>query len=214
MNFSSSPHAFTALGVGAANSATLGLHGPLTLPQRNPFAIQELLGLSSQSSDRCRPPVPTSSESFLSASAFLASPGFSPPLSVTSGLGPSAIPYMAWKSSFMNALNSSAQGLLSFGHVVPPSTPPSSILSKSEFKTGLDASFSSDKSSDSAETGSISGKKKKKKRRHRKIGSIFEYSKKGIICGDMESNKDRWIRSPANFQLDHGPSLQVFNLKN
>lgn len=136
MNFSSSPHAFTALGVGAGNSAALGLHAPLTLPQRNPFAIQELLGLGSQNStERCRPPAPTTSESFLSASAFLAS-SFSPPLSVTSGLGPSAIPYMAWKSSFMNALNTSAQGLLNFGHVVPPSTPPSSILSKPEFKTG------------------------------------------------------------------------------
>ncbi|XP_060575679.1 visual system homeobox 2-like isoform X1 [Ruditapes philippinarum] len=179
MNFPASPHAFTALGVGAGTTAALGLHAPtlpLSLPQRNPFAIQELLGLSSQSSERCRPPVPTSSDSFLSASAFLAS-SFSPPLSVTSvatGLNPSAFPYMAWKSSFMNALNNSAQGLLNFGPAVPPSTPPSSVLCKSDFKSGLDASFSSDKSSDSIETGSINGKKKKKKRRHRTIFTSFQ----------------------------------------
>lgn len=142
MNFPASPHAFTALGVGAGSHAALGLHPPslpLSLPQRNPFAIQELLGLSPQTSERCRPSVPTSSDSFLSASAFLAS-SFSPPLSVTSvtsGLNSSAFPYMAWKSSFMNALNNSAHGLLNFGSSMPQATPPSSLLSKTDFKTGL-----------------------------------------------------------------------------
>lgn len=141
MNFPASPHAFTALGVGPGTTAALGLHAPslpLSLPQRNPFAIQELLGLSSQNSERCRPSVPTSSDSFLSASAFLAS-SFSPPLSVTSvasGLNTSAFPYMAWKSSFMNALNNSAQGLLNFGPSAPQSTPPSSLLTKTDFKSG------------------------------------------------------------------------------
>lgn len=141
MNFPASPHAFTALGVGPGTTAALGLHAPslpLSLPQRNPFAIQELLGLSSQSSERCRPSVPTSSDSFLSASAFLAS-SFSPPLSVTSvasGLNTSAFPYMAWKSSFMNALNNSAQGLLNFGPSPPQSAPPSSLLTKTDFKSG------------------------------------------------------------------------------
>lgn len=140
MNFSASPHAFTALGVTPANSGSLGFHGPtlpMSLPQRNSFAIQELLGLSPQSTDRCRPPVPTSAESFLSASAYLAS-SFSPPLSVSvaSGFNSTAFPYMAWKSSFMNALSNSAQGLLNFGPTVPQSTPSASMLSKSDLKAG------------------------------------------------------------------------------
>lgn len=141
MNFASSPHAFTALGVGPGSSATtLGLHGPalpISLPQRNSFAIQELLGLGNQNTERCRPPPPISSESFLSASAFLAS-SFSPPLpasSVPTGLNSAAFPYMAWKSSFINALSNSGQSLLTFP-TTPTSSAPSSLLPKPDFKAG------------------------------------------------------------------------------
>ena len=142
MNFAAGPHAFTALGVGPGSSAAaLGLHAPalpLSLPQRNSFAIQELLGLGSHTPDRCRPPPPPppmSTESFLSASAFLAS-SFSPSLSVTSvpsGLNSAAFPYMAWKSSFINALNSSGQGLLNFPPP-PVSSSSSSLLPKPDYK--------------------------------------------------------------------------------
>ena len=137
MNFTASPHAFTALGVGT--TGTLGLHTPtlpLSLPQRNPFAIQELLGLGNQSPERCRPSPQTHSDSFLSASAFLSST-LTPTLptsSVTSGLSSSTLPYMAWRSSFINALSGSAQGLLNFG---TSQTSPHSLLSKSEFKEGI-----------------------------------------------------------------------------
>ncbi|XP_052768178.1 visual system homeobox 2-like [Mya arenaria] len=182
MNFPApSPHAFTALGVGASGpGAALGLHGPalpLSLPQRHSFGIQELLGLNSPtSSDRCRPPAPMTSDSFLSASAFLAS-SFSPPLSLTSmasGLNSAAFSYMPWKSSLMNALGGSAQGLLNFHSPMPPASSPNNVLSKSDYKSGLDASFASDKSSDSIETSSVGGKKKKKKRRHRTIFTSFQ----------------------------------------
>ncbi|XP_052269866.1 visual system homeobox 2-like [Dreissena polymorpha] len=182
MNFAApSPHAFTALGTGHSASATLGLHGhalPLPLPPRHSFAIQELLGLNNHNSaDRCRPSASTpsvSTDSFLSASAFLAS-SLSPSLALTSmapGINSAAFPYFSWKSNLMSAFAGSGHGLFSFPP--PPPAPPSSPgteLSKADFKSsGLDSSFASDKSSDSTETNSMGGgKKKKKKRRHRTI---------------------------------------------
>ncbi|KAH3845024.1 hypothetical protein DPMN_087293 [Dreissena polymorpha] len=146
MNFAApSPHAFTALGTGHSASATLGLHGhalPLPLPPRHSFAIQELLGLNNHNSaDRCRPSASTpsvSTDSFLSASAFLAS-SLSPSLALTSmapGINSAAFPYFSWKSNLMSAFAGSGHGLFSFPP--PPPAPPSSPgteLSKADFKS-------------------------------------------------------------------------------
>ena len=131
------PHPYSALGVGLTTSGALGLptssiHGSpmgIGLPQRNSFAIQELLGLNNSSPER---PRATQSDSILSASAFLKSSLSSPFVSsVGSGFkDAAALPYMAWKSSFMNALSNSAQNMLHFGAAHNP------LLSKPEIKTG------------------------------------------------------------------------------
>ena len=132
------PHPYSALGVGLAPSGALGLppssiHASpmgIGLPQRNSFAIQELLGLNSSSPER---PRATQTDSILSASAFLKS-SFAP--SLVSSVGPgfkdaAALPYMAWKSSFMNALSNSAQSMLHFGAAHNPL-----LTNKPDIKTG------------------------------------------------------------------------------
>ena len=138
MNLASPHHPYTALGVGLATSGALGLqtssmHGSpmgIGLPQRNSFAIQELLGLNNSSPER--PRESSQSDSILSASAFIKS-SLSAPLVSSVGAGfkdAAAIPYMAWKSSFMSALSNSAQNMLHFGAAHNP------LLSKPDLKTG------------------------------------------------------------------------------
>ena len=139
MNLTSPHHPYAALGVGLATSGALGLQTPsfhaspmgIGLPQRNSFAIQELLGLNNSSPER--PRETSQSDSILSASAFIKS-SLSAPLVSSVGAGfkdAAAIPYMAWKSSFMSALsNSAAQNMLHFGAA------PNPLLVKPDMKTG------------------------------------------------------------------------------
>ena len=105
-----------------------------SLPQRTPFAIQELLGLGNQESER---PRATQSDALISTSPYLAS-SFANTLSTARGTGlkeasPSAnlSPYSTWRSSFINALNSTAHSVFNLG-----AGPPNSVLAKNDIKSG------------------------------------------------------------------------------
>ncbi|KAK3608585.1 hypothetical protein CHS0354_042576 [Potamilus streckersoni] len=155
------------------STASLGISGRgIAIPQRTPFAIHELLGLGNQERSRQT----SQSDAILSASAFLAS-SLGGTFAHGSGIAlkdPSpSIPYAAWKSTFVNALTNSAQNILNFGAAATANAQ-GSLLSKSEFKTGLENPSNERSSVDSIETNNTCGKKKKKKRRHRTIFSSFQ----------------------------------------
>ncbi|KAJ8309279.1 hypothetical protein KUTeg_014153 [Tegillarca granosa] len=144
MNFAHHPSYAAALGVTAAG--TLGLGSPFssspvahsgdrTIPQRTPFAIQELLGLGNQDTERSRP---SPSESILSPASYLTS-SLAGSLSAARGPGfkdsPVSLPYSTWRSTFINALSNSAQSVFNL------SSNQSALLAK--FRRQLQTIFTS-----------------------------------------------------------------------
>lgn len=138
MNFAAH-HGYPTLGVTAAGNIGLttssfpGTPGSVgaTLPQRSPFAIQELLGLGNQDVDRPRHHH-HQGDAILSASAYL-SPSLSNPLASSPGSGfkdsSAALPYSSWRSTFISALNNSTQGMFGIG-------PAQSALITKDLKSG------------------------------------------------------------------------------
>ncbi|KAK3092389.1 hypothetical protein FSP39_002227 [Pinctada imbricata] len=182
MNFAHHPsYAAAALGI----SGTLGLptanfppnslpsvsegQRERSLPQRTPFAIQELLGLGNQESERTRV---TQSDALISASPYL-TPSLAGSLTAPRGSGikdvsvTSSLSYSTWRSSFINALNSTAHSMFNIGG------PQNSVLGKNDIKSGLDQTFPDKSGIENVESSSI-GKKKKKKRRHRTIFTSYQ----------------------------------------
>ncbi|XP_060075473.1 visual system homeobox 2-like [Ylistrum balloti] len=180
MNFAAHhpPYAFgvTAAGtIGLASSpfpATPIAHGG-SLPdrsQRTPFAIQELLGLGNNNHESDRPrhsqSDPILSSSYLSSSL---SSSLGPVRSAIKDI-PVSLPYSTWRSTFINALSSSAQSVFNLG------SSPNNLLSKSSdhVKTNLESNFSEKGSLENIDSAGLSSKKKKKKRRHRTIFTSYQ----------------------------------------
>lgn len=124
MNFAHPPGYAVALGMTAgtlgfpSNFSAHGFHTGENTERnfshsRNSFAIQELLGLRSEDEEKTRT---THSDAIIS-----------PYLSTSLG-SPELKPYSTWRSSFINALSSSAQSVFNLG------TPPG--LSKADSKSG------------------------------------------------------------------------------
>jgi hypothetical protein len=127
MNFAHHPSYAAALGMTTAgtlgfpgNFAAHSLHSNDNTDRtfshtRNSFAIQELLGLRSEDEEKSRT---THSEALISPSGYLSTTltGSLAPLG-SPGLKESAasLPYSTWRSSFINALSSSAQSVFSLG---------------------------------------------------------------------------------------------------
>lgn len=114
MNFAHNPTYVAALGMSTSlglpahafppNSIGTGSRDRM-LPQRSPFAIQELLGLGNDDSERMR------------VSEAMISPYLSPSLETSRGSGlkdtnPHLPPYSSWRSSFLSALTSTAHSVL------------------------------------------------------------------------------------------------------
>ena len=130
MNFAHHPGYAAALGMTAAgtlgfptNFSPHGLHNGENTDRtfshsRNSFAIQELLGLRSEDEDKTRT---THSDAIIS-------PYLSTSLAPLSSPGLKESPYSTWRSSFINALSSSAQSVFNL------TTPQG--LSKGETKSG------------------------------------------------------------------------------
>ncbi|XP_061191771.1 visual system homeobox 2-like [Saccostrea echinata] len=165
MNFAHNPTYVAALGM----SAPLGLPAhtfPPTsigtgardrmLPQRSPFAIQELLGLGNDESERLR------------VSEAIISPYLSSSLEASRGSGLKETstplpPYSSWRSSFLSALTSTAHSVLNL----------TSPVTKSDIKQASEQSNSEKLGYENTEPHVV-GKKKKKKRRHRTIFTSYQ----------------------------------------
>lgn len=165
MNFAHTPTYVAALGM----SAPLGLSahtfppnslGPGSrdrmLPQRSPFAIQELLGLgSNEESERLR------------VSEAMIGPYLSSSIEASRGSGlkdsPPLPPYSSWRSSFLSALTSTAHSVL---NLTSPAT-------KTDIKQVHEQSNSEKVGYETTEQHAV-GKKKKKKRRHRTIFTSYQ----------------------------------------
>ncbi|KAL5008073.1 hypothetical protein ScPMuIL_013654 [Solemya velum] len=172
MNFAAH-HGYPTLGVTAAGNiglttSSFGGTPGATLPQRSPFAIQELLGLGNQDVDRPRHHH-HQGDAILSASAYL-SPSLSNPLTSSPGSGfkdtTAALPYSSWRSTFISALNNSTQSMFGIG-------PTQSALMSKDLKSGLENSYSDKSGMDSLDASNMN-KKKKKKRRHRTIFTSYQ----------------------------------------
>ncbi|XP_022334097.2 visual system homeobox 2-like isoform X2 [Crassostrea virginica] len=164
MNFAHNPTYVAALGMSTPlglpahtfppNSLGSGSRDRM-LPQRSPFAIQELLGLGNEDNERLR------------VSQAMISPYLSSSLEAHQGSGlkdsPSLAHYPSWRSSFLSALTSTAHSVLNLTSPVP----------KAEIKHVNEQPVSEKTGYESAEP-QIVGKKKKKKRRHRTIFTSYQ----------------------------------------
>ena len=120
MNFAHNPTYVAALGMSTPlglpahtfppNSLGSGSRDRM-LPQRSPFAIQELLGLGNEDNERLR------------VSQAMISPYLSSSLEAHQGSGlkdsPSLAHYPSWRSSFLSALTSTAHSVLNLTSPVP-----------------------------------------------------------------------------------------------
>ncbi|CAC5363917.1 VSX2 [Mytilus coruscus] len=174
MNFAHHPSYAAALGMTAAStlgfSANFASHNLHTAENtdrtfshsRNSFAIQELLGLRSEDEEKTRT---THSDALISPSAYLATslaPLGSPGLKESAA----SLPYSSWRSTFINALNNSAQTVFGIGA--------GQGLPKGDIKSNLEHSIGDKGSVDSLDGTTVGGKKKKKKRRHRTIFTSYQ----------------------------------------